>query len=90
MVRRSAWEPFPEGYRTGLAAAELALLQQEKGRRFVVTPHARAVLGRGDLLLSGRARDPEDLARLEKARGRDLRDPYYSAAFRRDRANYGY
>ena len=78
MLRRDVWTAPDPAYRSGLAAADLALRQREAGRVFVFTPQASAVLEKGPLLLSGDARDAEDLARLQKAWGSRLYDPCLS------------
>ena len=90
MVRRSNWLDLDEGFRGGLAAADLGLRQRQAGKWFVFTPHAKAELAPGPLLLSGKERDAADLARFEKKWGKDLRDPCYSSRFSRKKANYHY
>lgn len=90
LVKRMNWLDLDEGYRGGLAAADLGLRQREKGKWFVFTPHAQAELGPRGLLLSGRDRDPRDAARFEGQWGTDLRDPCYSPRFGKRKANYHY
>ena len=88
LVRRSNWLDLDEGYRGGLAAADLGLRQQRNRKRFVFTPHARARLDPCTLLLSGTARNPQDVARYEQTWGTDVYDPCYSRRFGRKKANY--
>ena len=87
LIRRDAWIPFPEDYRTGLGAVEWSLRLREAGKRLVCTPHAEAELARNDLLLSGHRRDSEELARFLSAR-KDLADPCYGSRFGRRKADY--
>ncbi len=79
MVRRENWMDLDEGFRSGLAAVDLGLRQREAGKRFVFTPHATAQLEPCSLLLSGDNRNPEDAARFEETRGKDLHDPCFSS-----------
>ena len=88
LVKRANWLDLDEGFRGGLAAADLGLRQRAEGRWFVFTPHARAVLAPGPLLLSGRDRDPEDTALFERKWGTGLHDPCYSPRFGKKKANY--
>ena len=88
MVRRENWLDLDEGYRGGLAAADLGLRQRAAGKWFVYTPHAQAQLEPCALLLSGEERDGQDVARFEQAWGRDLHDPCYSSRFGKEKANY--
>ena len=90
MVKKRNWKDLDEGFRGGLAAVDLGLERRKDRMWFVFTPHARARLDPCPLLLSGKDRDPEDLARLEKKWGTDLRDPCYSSRFSRKKANYHY
>ena len=52
------------------------------------TPHARAVLDPGPLLLSGTKRIPGDVARFEQKWGKEIHDPCYSERFSRKKADY--
>ena len=88
MVKKTNWLDLDEGYRGGLAAADLGLRQRQNGRRFVFTPHAAARLERCALLLSGKDRSAGDVARYEEAWGTDVYDPCYSRRFKRKKANY--
>ena len=87
LVKRSNWIPFDEGFRGGLAAADLAMRQREAGRRYVFTPHAQALAEKSEWLLNGRQRDAGDLARLQQKWG-ELTDPCYSTRFIGKKANY--
>ena len=88
LVRRDCWLDLDEGFRGGLAAADLGLRQRQAGRWFVFTPHARAVLPSRALLLSGRDRNAADMALLRKKWGEPLYDPCYSIHFSRKKADY--
>ena len=88
MVKRENWLDLDEGYRGGLAAADLGLRQRQGGKWFVFTPHAQAVKEPCSLLLSGEERDPEDNARYEERWGKEVYDPCYSRRFGREKANY--
>jgi hypothetical protein len=88
MVKRENWLDLDEGYRGGLAAADLGLRQIQGGKWFVFTPHAQAVKEPCSLLLSGEERDPEDVARYEERWGKEVYDPCYSRRFGREKANY--
>ncbi len=90
MVRRENWLDLDEGYRGGLAAADLGLRQKQDGKWFVFTPHARAVREACGMLLSGEERDAADTARFEERWGKDVYDPCYSRRFGREKANYKY
>ena len=87
LIRRDAWIPFPEDYRTGLGAVEWSLRLRDSGKRLICTPHAEAELARNSLLLSGRRRDRTELARFEDAR-KGLTDPCYGSRFSRRKADY--
>ena len=86
MIKRENWLDLDEGFRGGLAAAELGLRQREAGKWLVFTPHARAQLERCTLLLSGDDRDPQDSARFEALRGKNIHDPCCSGHFIRKNA----
>ena len=88
MVRKDAWADFDPAYRTGLAGADLGLSQLRAGRRFVVTPHAKAVREKNPLLLSGEIRDEKDLRRFREKWGTEIHDPCYSPNFGRKKADY--
>ena len=88
MVKKSCWADLDEGFRGGLAAADLGLRQRRAGKWFVFTPHARAVLAPGPLLLSGRERDSADVERFEEKWGKTVADPCYSGRFGRKKAGY--
>ncbi len=88
LVRRDNWLDLDEGYAGGLAAADLGLRQRERGKWFVFTPHAQAVMEQSPLLLSGRERNPQDEQRFAERWGTDLRDPCYSGRFGREKADY--
>ena len=88
MVKRENWLDLDEGYRGGLAAADLGLRQKQGGKWFVFTPHAQAVKEPCSLLLSGEERDPEDIVRYEERWGKDVYDPCYSQRFGKKKANY--
>ena len=90
LVRRDNWLPLDEDFRGGLAAVDLGLAQRKAGRWFVFTPHARAMLEKGPLLLSGTGRNAEDAKRFVQKWGEDVLDPCYSARFSRKKANYHY
>ena len=49
-----------------------------------------AILGLAacSLLLSGKDRNPQDVARFEEAGGKDVHDPCYSGRFGKKKANY--
>ena len=78
MVRRDCFLPPDPAFRSGLAAADMALRQQKKKRVFVFTPHASAVRDKDDLLLSGSDRDEADLALLRARYPFPLKDPCLS------------
>ena len=88
LVKRKNWLDLDEGYRGGLAAADLGLRQRQAGRWFVFTPHARAQLESCALLLSGKERDERDTARFEGTWGTEVHDPCYSGRFGKKKANY--
>ena len=90
MVRRENWLDLDEGYRGGLAAADLGLRQSAAGKWFVFTPHAQAKLEPRSLLLSGKERDSRDTARFEERWGTAVHDPCYSVRFSRKKADYHY
>ena len=90
MVKRENWLDLDEGYRGGLAAADLGLRQRAAGKWFVFTPHAQAKLEPRSLLLSGDGRDPRDTARFEERWGTEVHDPCYSIRFSRKKADYHY
>ena len=90
LVKKSNWLDLDEGFRSGLAMADLGLRQRQAGKRFVFTPHARAQLERNPLLLSGLKRNKEDVALFEEKWGTEIHDPCYSSRFSRRRANYHY
>ena len=90
LVKRENWLPLDESFTGGLAAADLGLRARQQGKWFVFTPHARAVLAPGPLLLSGAGRDSADVARFEEKWGTALHDPCYSSRFSRKKANYHY
>ncbi len=86
MVRRDNWQDLDEGFRGGLAAADLGMRQHTAGKWFVFTPHARACLEPCSLLLSGETRDPRDTARFRELRGESIHDPCCSGPFIRKKA----
>ena len=88
MIRKDAWEDFDPAFRTGFAGADLGMKQLRAGRRFVVTPHAKAVREKGPLLLSGNARDEKDFRRFREKWGKDIHDPCYSPNFGKKKADY--
>ena len=88
LVRRSNWLDLDEGYRGGLAAADLGMRQRQAGKWFVFTPHARAQLAPCALLLSGEDRDPDDAVRFADLWGGNVHDPCYSGRFEKEKANY--
>ena len=90
LVKRGNWLDLDEGYRGGLAAADLGLRQRQAGKWFVFTPHARARLEKCALLLSGEDRNPEDTARFEQIWGKDVHDPCYSSRYGKKKADYHY
>ena len=90
MVKRENWLDLDEGFRGGLAAADLGIRQRQNGKWFVFTPHARARLDPRPLLLSGLERDVRDAALFEEKWSRDVYDPCYSPRFSRKKANYHY
>ena len=90
MVKRENWMDLDEEYRSGLAAADLGLRQRQAGRWFVFTPHAQAQLAPRSMLLSGKARDAEDVSRFQARWGSDIHDPCYSERFSRKKADYRY
>lgn len=90
LVKRENWLDLDEGYRGGLAAADLGLRQRQRGKWFVFTPHAQAQLESCALLLSGSERNPQDVDRFEKEWGTDVKDPCYSWRFGREKANYSF
>ncbi|MBR4458937.1 MAG: glycosyltransferase [Clostridia bacterium] len=80
LVRRAAWVPLDEGYRTAFGLADACLRMSRSGLRHVFTPHARAVCADcPDALLPGRTRDAEDLRRFRLA-WPDWRDPCLNPA----------
>ena len=90
MVRRSNWMDLDEGYRGGLAAADLGMRQRQARKWFVYTPHAQAQLEPCALLLSGEKRIAKDVDRFERSWGKEIPDPCYSARFGKKKANYTY
>ena len=90
MVKRENWLDLDEGYKGGLAAADLGLRQRQAGLRYVFTPHAQARLEPCSLLLSGEERNAEDTARFEERWGTAVHDPCYSERFGKRKANYRY
>ena len=90
MVKRENWLDLDEGFRGGLAAADLGIRQRQEKKRFVFTPHAQAQLEKCSLLLSGEERNTADVARFEEKWGTDVADPCYSRRFSRKKANYHY
>ena len=90
LVKRENWLDLDENYRGGLAAADLGLKQAREGKRFVFTPHARAVKAPCALLLSGKDRDPADASLFEQRWGAEVHDPCYSPRFGTKEANYRY
>ena len=90
MVKRENWLDLDEGYRGGLAAADLGMRQRKGGKWYVFTPHAQAVLERSPMLLSGTDRNPADAARFGKRWGTDVHDPCYSERFSKKKADYRY
>ena len=89
LLRRDAWLPFEESYRSGLGAVDWSLRQRQAGRLLVCTPHAEAELLRNSLLLSGKKRNPEDLKRFQDTWGA-LSDPCYGSRFSRHKADYSW
>ncbi len=90
MVKRENWLDLDEGFRGGLAAADLGIRQRQEKKRFVFTPHAQAQLEKCSLLLSGEERNAADVSRFEEKWGTDVADPCYSRRFSRKKANYHY
>ena len=90
MMKRENWLDLDEGFRGGLAAADLGLRQRQNGKWFVFTPHARARLDPCAMLLSGPDRDARDAALFEEKWGKNVYDPCYSPRFSRKKANYHY
>jgi GT2 family glycosyltransferase len=90
LVKRENWLPLDEGFRGGLASVDLGLRQRRKGRWYVFTPHAKAELLPGKLLLSGKERNETDIALFRQKWGEDLHDPCYSSRFGKEKANYHY
>ena len=88
LVKRSCWMDLDTRYRGGLVSVDLGLRQMRAGRRWVFTPHATALRDRDPLLLSGKARDPEDLERFRNTWGDDPGDPCYSPRFDKSKACY--
>ena len=88
LVKRAGWLDLDEGYRGGLAAADLGMRQRGAGKWFVFTPHAQAQLEPCALLLSGEDRDPDDTVRFADAWGGNVHDPCYSGRFGKQKANY--
>ncbi len=52
MVRKENWLDFAPGFQDGTAGTDLAERQSGAGRRYVITPHAKAIRGKCSLLLS--------------------------------------
>ncbi len=52
MVRKENWMDIGSGFRDGTAGVDLAERQHAAGRRYVITPHAKAVREKDLLLLS--------------------------------------
>lgn len=78
MIRREAWLPADEAYRTAFGMADACLRMTAAGLCHVYTPHARAVCeGCPDALLPGTERDAEDLRRFLQA-WPDRRDPCWN------------
>jgi len=90
MVKKESWADLDEGFRGGLAAADLGMRQRENRKWFVFTPHAQARLDPCEWLLSGTERDAGDAALFEEKWGKDVYDPCYSPRFGRKKANYQY
>ena len=90
LVRRENWLDLDEAYRGGLAAVDLGIRQRQRGKWFVFTPHARAEMEPCVLLLSGKNRSPQDVARFEETWGTSLHDPCYSGRFGKKKADYHY
>ena len=90
MVKRENWLDLDEGFRGGLAAADLGIRQRQEKKRFVFTPHAQAQLEKCSLLLSGEERNTADVSLYEEKWGTDVADPCYSRRFSRRKANYHY
>ena len=90
LVKRQNWLDLDESFRGGLAAADLGIRQRQNGKWFVFTPHSRAQMEECPLLLSGKARNPQDAARFEEKWGIDIHDPCYSSRYDRKKANYHY
>ena len=88
MVKRANWLDLDEGYRGGLAAADLGMRQRQLQKWFVFTPHAQAQLEPCALLLSGGDRIAGDIDRFEQSWGKKVPDPCYSARFGKKKANY--
>ena len=90
LVKRENWIPLDEGFHGGLASVDLGLRQKQNGRWFVFTPHAKAELVPGRLLLSGTERNAADARLFEEKWGRNVPDPCYSRRFGRKKADYHY
>ena len=90
MVKRSNWQDLDEGYRGGLAAADLGMRQRQARKWFVFTPHATAQLEPCAMLLSGEDRIAKDTDRFEQSWGKEIPDPCYSARFGKKKANYSF
>ena len=88
LIRRDHFLPFDEGFVSGLGAVDVCLRQQAAGRRCVFTPHARAEMEAGPMLLSGMVRSEADVARFIDKYGENLHDPCYSPRFGRKGASY--
>jgi len=90
MVKRANWVPLDEGFRGGLAAVDLGLRQRLAKKWFVFTPHAKAELTPGSLLLSGTERNETDVLHFEQKWGKNIHDPCYSGRFGKKKADYQY
>ena len=75
LVKRQNWMDADEGFRGGLAAADLGLRQRETGKWFVFTPHAQAQLEPCAMLLTGKERDPRDIEHYREKWGSTVSDP---------------
>ena len=75
LVKRENWMDPDEGFRGGLAAADLGLRQREAGKWFVFTPHAQAQLEPCAMLLTGKERDPRDTEHYREKWGNTVSDP---------------
>lgn len=86
-IRKDHFVAFDTAYQGGLGAVDWSLRLNGAGFRHVFTPYAVAWCENKDWLLLGKKRNEKDAARFA-AHWKDIKDPYYSDLFAREKANY--